>query len=279
MNEEEYNLDDFLVLSQANSSLENALKALQEHDEIISKTKTKSENVALFRQLLSSNHQESNLFRKSDGAPEAQILLWISRVKDAATLYSAVSDIPNFEGLSTEHMRAVSKLSQDPNNLREIAEHLRRLGIIIIYEPQTKGMKLDGVVFKLVSGTPVIAMTLRYPRLDYFWFTLMHELSHIHLHLDRLGTPIVENLDEESKDIVELEANRLAKDIFVPKHIWRNCPARLDLKDKLVIDFSRQQEIHPSIVAGMLRHELNRYDLFSKIVNGINVREIIFGHE
>ena len=30
---------------------------------------------------------------------------------------------------------------------------------------------------------PVVAQTLRYDRLDNFWFVLFHELAHVFLHL------------------------------------------------------------------------------------------------
>ena len=33
------------------------------------------------------------------------------------------------------------------------------------------------------TGCPVIGLTLRYDRLDNFWFVLLHELGHVFLHL------------------------------------------------------------------------------------------------
>ncbi|MGA3843425.1 ImmA/IrrE family metallo-endopeptidase [Ralstonia nicotianae] len=47
----------------------------------------------------------------------------------------------------------------------------------------------DGVVFCLDDGHPVIGLSLRHPRLDIFWFTLMHELAHIVLHKELLTEP------------------------------------------------------------------------------------------
>ena len=40
------------------------------------------------------------------------------------------------------------------------------------------------------NGAPVAALTLRYDRLDNFWFTLLHELAHIALHMDGNQTTI-----------------------------------------------------------------------------------------
>ena len=35
----------------------------------------------------------------------------------------------------------------------------------------------------LGDGRPVIGLTLRYDRIDNFWFTLLHELAHVGRHL------------------------------------------------------------------------------------------------
>lgn len=37
---------------------------------------------------------------------------------------------------------------------------------------------LDGAALQLADGTPVIGLTLRYDRVDNFWFCLLHELAH-----------------------------------------------------------------------------------------------------
>jgi hypothetical protein len=38
---------------------------------------------------------------------------------------------------------------------------------------------LDGAALQLGDGTPVIGLTLRYDRLNNFWFCSLHELAHI----------------------------------------------------------------------------------------------------
>ena len=81
------------------------------------------------------------------------------------------------------------------------------------------------------------------------------------------------SLQTTAKSIIELEADKLALNSFVPRNIWRNCPPKYNFSEESVIDFANQMGIHPTIVAGRLRKELNRYDLLSKMVNGINVQE------
>lgn len=277
---EEFELDDFMVSPKSNYSLEVALDALAEHDEILKAVRSKDKSDAkLFQSLLLRSQQGQALFRRAKDASDAPTLLWLSRIKEAAELYMAVSNFPKFEGLTQEKMREISRMSPDVSSVRAVSEVLAGCGIALIFERQLKGMKLDGAVFRLSSGNPVVAMTLRYPRLDYFWFTLMHELSHINLHLERLDTAIIENLDEDAGELIELEANRQAKETFVSKNIWRNCPPKLDPKDNVLLEFAESQGLHPAIVAGMLRFEFKNYGIFSGIINRHNVRELIFGYD
>ena len=46
---------------------------------------------------------------------------------------------------------------------------------------------LDGAALKMVDGTPVVALTLRYDRVDNFWFRLLHELAHVGRHMENDG--------------------------------------------------------------------------------------------
>src|SRR4030042_1351312 len=56
---------------------------------------------------------------------------------------------------------------------------LEKMGIILAVEPHLPRTHLDGAAMLRSDGTPVVALTLRYDRLDNFWFTLSHELAHI----------------------------------------------------------------------------------------------------
>ena len=192
---------------------------------------------------------------------------------------STATDVPTFSGIGADFLSSLAKLSVDETIPISLPHILAENGIILIYEPSFRGMKLDGVVFRLENGNPVIGMSLRYPRLDYFWFTLMHELAHIHLHLNRLDEPIFDDLDMNDSDTIEVQANRLAKSSFIPRSIWRNCAPKYQKSDEVLIKFSEEIGIHPAIVAGMLRKEENSYTMYSRIVNKINVRDMVFNYD
>lgn len=216
------------------------------------------------------------LYRKSDDANVALTAVWLSKVKSQAELTYFIKKPGQFNGLSTTHLRDIAQLSKDVNQVINMPSRLLEHGIILIFLPHLPAMKLDGAVFKLKSGTPVIGMSLRYSRLDNFWFTLVHELSHINLHMDILDNPILDDFDLDSDSAIEIAANRLAKNSFVERRIWRNCEPKYDKSYDAIDRFANKIGIHRSIVAGMLRREFGNYAAYSKIVNEYDVREMIF---
>lgn len=282
------NWDDFeLFKSSDNSSgasLYESYKSLKAHfenlpkKELIDRGWISSKNdisslTDLFRDIHSDN--ASTLFRKSDSANLSLSSIWLSKVKSYAEAKVATGAISEFTGLSKNGLKELAQLSPNVNILVELPKLLAQKGIAVIYCRSLPGMKVDGAAFKLSSGNPVIGMSLRYPRLDYFWFTLMHELAHVSLHLDILNDPILDDLDTDSESDIEISANRLAKQSFIDRRVWRNCEPKYNKSIDAITKFSECIGIHRSIVAGMLRKESGNYASYSTIVNEYDVREII----
>ncbi|WMS85619.1 ImmA/IrrE family metallo-endopeptidase [Pleionea litopenaei] len=240
----------------------------------ISSKEDTSSLVSYFRDIHAE--QGSALYRKANTANTSLISLWLSKVKSQAEMEIILRPVPRFEGISREKLREIAQLSVDVNVLTELPRILSEIGIVLVYIRALPSMKLDGAVFKVASEKPVIGLSLRYSRLDYFWFTLLHELSHLHLHMDILDTPILEDFDLESNSEIEVSANRLAKSTFVERRVWRNCEPKYNKSFDAIDKFADQIGIHRSIIAGMLRKEFGNYASYSKIVNEYDVREIIF---
>jgi len=216
------------------------------------------------------------LYRKANTANEALCSAWLSVVTEIAKIKYITEKIPPFDGIDKNFLKEIAHLSLDETIPLKLPDILKERGIILIYQKTLPAMKMDGVVFKLESGNPVIGLSFRFPRMDNFWFTLMHELSHIVLHFDQLERPIFDDLEENNDDLIELQANRLAKSSFVRNSDWRNCEPKYNKGDDVLIKFSESIGVHPAIIAGMLRREDNNYTMYSKIVNAIDVREMVF---
>ena len=106
-------------------------------------------------------------------------------------------------------------------------EFLAQHGVGLEYVKHLPRTHLDGAALRLADGTPVIGLTLRYDRIDNFWFTLLHELAHVGLHLDDCSDEngFVDDLslrgvESGGGDAKEQEADQLAQDALIPPEIW-----------------------------------------------------------
>src|SRR5438093_8830335 len=106
-----------------------------------------------------------------------------------------------------------------PEDIKHVPAVLADCGIRFIIVEVLPNAKIDGVCHWLDNTKPVIGMTIRFDRIDNFWFVLWHELIHV---LNRHGKkePIidVELEGERSADNGdETEANRGAAEACVPQ--------------------------------------------------------------
>ena len=273
-------IDDFSV-TKSEFKLTDALRSYavfkEKLNELPKQKRPKSdiEKAQLFREI-HENIATPTLFRKSDSSNSTLSLMWFRRAKKLATMFVALNNVVEFKGISKQDLKELSSLTQDLSNLRKLEEILLAKGIVLVFERSLQGANLDGACYLIEAGQALIAMSLRYGRVDNFWFTLMHELSHLVLHSEQLSSPIIDDLDSDSaENITELEADKLALNSLIPKNLWRTCPAKYSLTPENVIKFSEEIGVHPAIVAGRLRKELNRWDLFSDLVNEHDVREFL----
>ena len=119
----------------------------------------------------------------------------------------------------------------------------------------------------------MIGLTLRYDRIDNFWFSLMHELAHVGLHLDCEENKLfVDDLSLGGGDGLEEEADRAAHDALIPAHLWASSPLREKATVLAVYDFARASGVHPAVVAGRVRRERGNYRLLSQLVGAGKVR-------
>jgi HTH-type transcriptional regulator/antitoxin HigA len=63
-------------------------------------------------------------------------------------------------------------------DVASVPDALAALGVTLVIVPQLDKTYLDGAACT-VAGRRVVALTLRYDRVDAFWFTLLHELAHL----------------------------------------------------------------------------------------------------
>lgn len=173
---------------------------------------------------------------------------------------------------STNFLRELAQLSWSDQGPAIAVEFLERNGIAVVIEPALKGTLLDGAALQDIDGTPIIGLTLRFDRLDNFWFTLVHEVAHLWKHVNQEDM-FLDNLDSSSEDRRELEANRIAKEALIPRVTWKRSDAYLNPTPESIDKLSRELKIHPAIIAGRLRKERENYTLFNDLIGHHQVRK------
>jgi HTH-type transcriptional regulator/antitoxin HigA len=163
------------------------------------------------------------------------------------------------KGLTPTWFSELVSLSTKPNALSLAESKLLQTGIHFIIEPHLPKTYLDGAAFLAPCGNPVVGMTMRYKRVDNFWFTLIHELGHVLLHCRKPNDVFFDDHESKSHSQKEHEADSFALNTLIPAGKW--CPENLTTA-KSVRDFAAKLQIHPDIVAGRLRSEQKNYKLF-----------------
>jgi HTH-type transcriptional regulator/antitoxin HigA len=174
-------------------------------------------------------------------------------------------------------MQKVAKFSIKADGPICAVEFLKSHGIGLIIEPHFPQTYLDGAVIMTDKKHPIIGLTIRYDRVDNFWFTLMHELAHIALHYDTETNLFYDDLDNRDTNKLEEAADQLAGEALVPENKWENSPARLIPSPMAAESLAKEIGVHTAIVAGKMRRTGERYQFLNTIVNKAKIRQQFSG--
>lgn len=198
-------------------------------------------------------------------------LAWLYRVSQIAK--EMVTRSPYSEQAGKNAVSELSGLLSTPEESRHVPRILDEAGVRYVIVEPLPNAKIDGVCFWLDDNSPVIGMSLRFDRIDNFWFVLRHELEHaLRYHGRSASTAMVDPelegvLAGVSPDLPkeERQANEAASDFCVPKKDFESFVARKHpfFAEKDVRAFAGLRQLHPGLVAGQIRHHLKRWDLFT----------------
>lgn len=186
---------------------------------------------------------------------------WLRRVRILAKAVQAEPFVP--ENMETA-LAKLRPLMSDAEETRHVPRVLAECGIrflVIEHLPQTR---IDGVCLWLNEKCPVIALSMRFDRLDYFWFTLLHELGHVSRQdgLTTILAPDVDLVGEQAaqtntKALEEQLADRFASENLIKQSEMDNFIARVrPMFSKVKIQgFALRQGVHPAVVIGQLQHK------------------------
>ena len=178
------------------------------------------------------------------------------------------------DGDQAELLNQVARLSPAIDGPRQAVDFLAEQGIAVEIVPHLPRTHLDGATMKSVGGRPVIGLTLRYDRIDNFWWVLMHELAHVALHLSETNDAFVDDLQLTAESDVEKEADEFAYNCLIPGEIWYDSGILENPSPMAVMGLAQEAGVHPAVVAGRARHDLENYRLLSQFVGTGKVRPI-----
>ena len=194
-------------------------------------------------------------------------LAWLYRVRQIANEMLVAKFSTD---TATAALAELQLLLNSPESARKVPRILTDAGIRFVIVESLPAAKIDGVCFWLDARSPVIGMSLRFDRIDNFWFVLRHELEHVlrghgldyammdaELEGERGGTG--DGVPDEERVANEAAANFCVDQAALSRFISRKTPF---FADRDIVGFARTMKVHPGLVAGQLQRHLSRYDRF-----------------
>ena len=180
--------------------------------------------------------------------------------------------------VTMDFLRKVARESRSEDGPRQAKDLLAKHGIPLVIVQHLPKTYLDGAALRLGDDRPVIGLTLRYDRIDNFWFCLLHELAHVGRHLDNgQGNAFVDDLtlrraEGGREDPRETQADDWAEEALIPEAAWEASAVKDHPTPMSVMNLANALHIHPAVVAGRVRYERRNYRLLSQFVGTGEVR-------
>lgn len=186
---------------------------------------------------------------------------WLCRARGLA---QSIAAPPYQEARLDELVQRLRALLGAPDKVVHVANVMREFGIrLIIVEPLAKS-KLDGACFWLDESSPVIALSIRFDRIDAFWFTLFHELAHVKAKdgLENSSIPLDTDLvgqgaiPSEDKSESERRADHFAANAIIARAELSRfvACAQPQISKEKIRGFAHSHGVHPGLIVGQLQH-------------------------
>lgn len=192
----------------------------------------------------------ANLRHTATRQPEtAAQVTWIKRVEHLAGFQHLADYDPDRLHTVLPDLLALAEREAD---VAAVPSLLMAMGVHFVIVPHLPQTYLDGAALAL-AGHPIVALTLRYDRIDSFWFTLLHELGHI---IARHPGTYLDNLDDPERNNVERAADQFASSSLLDSAQFDQFvhAARPRFSKTSILEFAQGCRRHPGIVVGRLHH-------------------------
>lgn len=153
--------------------------------------------------------------------------------------------------------RAIPELRacmQAIDEIRHVPAILAKAGVRFVVVEHLSKSKTDGACF-WIGASPVIALSLRFDRVDNFWFNLFHEIDHV-LNGEGKDDAIYELIEPDAVELplCEQRANASASNYCVERRELEGFIARISplFTKAAIVGFAMRLKVHPGVVVGQL---------------------------
>ncbi len=164
----------------------------------------------------------------------------------------------------------LSSLNEGP---KLAVEYLANHGIILEIIPHLKRTYIDGAVFITKAYQPIIGLTIRYDRVDNFWFVLLHEIGHLKKHFEE-GKYFADDMSlrgsMDDSDL-EIQADKFAENTLLPTDF--NLHEKTNITNSEIIEYAKKNSIHPAIITGRIQYKRNNYRIHSNLIGRGEVKK------
>jgi len=224
-------------------------------------------NVSSIDGLVSSFSKEKfAYYRKSDKLKidDKNMFAWSSLVEYEAKRQK--TNTFNFDNINQLCLNLNNIFYENSGTIEKVKSTLNQFGIKMLLIDKLEKTPIDGFSF-WSEKNPVIALTLRYKRIDNFAFTIMHEIGHIDLHLrNDKDKKFMDLTKKNNLDKCENEADSYAQEKLISTDIWQDIlNNHLPLNDDKIIELGNQYRINPAILLGRVCYEMDYYGMRTEI--------------
>ena len=180
-------------------------------------------------------------------------IAWLRRALQLARAVPAAKPFSK-QGLE-EAVKKLRLLPHAPQEARHVPRILSEAGIKFVIVQPLAGSRIDGACL-WDGGAPIVAMSLRFDRIDNFWFVLFHELDHVRKREPSLDDDIQSRVGDATLPAPEQAANEYASETLIPARQIESFAARVGpfYSAKKIEGFAYTMQVHPAIVVGQLQH-------------------------
>jgi HTH-type transcriptional regulator/antitoxin HigA len=189
-------------------------------------------------------------------------LAWLRRAEQLARQQTVTGWQPEHVQPLVADLAALTMCAEDAARVPQV---LARWGVRCVFLRHLSKTYLDGAVFYL-DGEPCVALTLRYDRIDSFWFTLLHEIGHLAEGGQASYLDVLEDSHGEAggiepggeeTDSHEAWANQMASQWLITPDAFRDFVSvtRPRFSEAHIEAFAAGQRRHPGIVLGRLQRD------------------------